>query len=119
MAWAFGLGLERLAMIMFDIPDIRLFWSEDERFLGQFKTVHDRFKPFSKYPVAKRDLSFWIGNSNSSGKEVAQAAAFDENGMYDLIREIGGDLIENVALVSKRVCTDKRAARAHVSDVVD
>jgi phenylalanyl-tRNA synthetase alpha chain len=26
--WAFGLGLERLAMILFDIPDIRLFWSK-------------------------------------------------------------------------------------------
>ena len=24
-AWAFGLGLERLAMVLFDIPDIRLF----------------------------------------------------------------------------------------------
>jgi len=29
--WAFGLGLERLAMILFEIPDIRLFWSEDIR----------------------------------------------------------------------------------------
>lgn len=26
--WAFGLGLERLAMRLFDIPDIRLFWSQ-------------------------------------------------------------------------------------------
>jgi O-phosphoseryl-tRNA(Cys) synthetase len=31
------LGLERLAMVLFDIPDIRLFWTSDQRFLGQFK----------------------------------------------------------------------------------
>ena len=34
--FAFGLGMDRLAMIMFDIPDIRLFAQNDLRFLRQF-----------------------------------------------------------------------------------
>lgn len=33
VGFAFGLGLERWAMKLFEIGDIRLFWSEDERFL--------------------------------------------------------------------------------------
>ena len=36
-AWAFGLGLERLAMVLFSVPDIRLFWSGDQRFLSQVR----------------------------------------------------------------------------------
>ena len=34
--YAFGLGRDRLAMILFDIPDIRLFAQNDLRFLRQF-----------------------------------------------------------------------------------
>ena len=34
--YAFGLGMDRLAMILFDIPDIRLFAQNDLRFLKQF-----------------------------------------------------------------------------------
>ncbi|MDE2000976.1 MAG: phenylalanine--tRNA ligase subunit alpha [Patescibacteria group bacterium] len=34
--FAFGLGLERIAMIKYNIPDIRLFYSGDLRFIKQF-----------------------------------------------------------------------------------
>ena len=34
--FAFGLGMDRLTMILFDIPDIRLFAQNDLRFLKQF-----------------------------------------------------------------------------------
>lgn len=34
--FAFGVGLDRLAMIKYNIPDIRLFYSGDLRFINQF-----------------------------------------------------------------------------------
>jgi len=34
--WAFGFGIERLAMIRYGINDIRLFYENDVRFLAQF-----------------------------------------------------------------------------------
>jgi len=34
--WAFGFGIERIAMIRYGINDIRLFYQNDLRFLGQF-----------------------------------------------------------------------------------
>ena len=34
--WAFGLGVDRFAMVKYDINDIQLFFHGDVRFLGQF-----------------------------------------------------------------------------------
>jgi phenylalanyl-tRNA synthetase alpha chain len=34
--FAFGFGLERLAMILFGVSDIRMFVENDQRFLAQF-----------------------------------------------------------------------------------
>ncbi|GAB2218168.1 hypothetical protein Droror1_Dr00001386 [Drosera rotundifolia] len=89
VAWAFGLGLERLAMVLFDIPDIRLFWSNDERFTSQFAKgqLGIKFKPFSKYPPCYKDVSFWISD------------AFTENNLCEVVRGIAGDLVEEVRLI--------------------
>lgn len=38
-AYAFGMGIERIAMLLYQIPDIRMFYQNDIRFLEQFKTV--------------------------------------------------------------------------------
>jgi phenylalanyl-tRNA synthetase alpha chain len=34
--FAFGMGVERIGMLLHRIPDLRLFYSGDMRFLGQF-----------------------------------------------------------------------------------
>jgi phenylalanyl-tRNA synthetase alpha chain len=34
--FAFGVGVERLTMLQHDIPDIRLLFENDPRFLAQF-----------------------------------------------------------------------------------
>ena len=93
VGWAYGLGLDRLAMILFSIPDVRLFWSQDERFHNQF-TSHDlvTFKPYSKYPPSLRDISFWVPESHSP---------YHVHDFYELARTCGGDLIEHIELIDE------------------
>ncbi|XRB08820.1 phenylalanine--tRNA ligase alpha subunit [Pycnococcus provasolii] len=102
-AWAFGLGLERLAMVLFEIPDIRLFWSEDERFLKQWKGANEsnwrdlRFKSFSKYPAVFKDMAFWLPEDADYGGESNSI----ENNLCELIKDVGGDLVEEVKLIDE------------------
>lgn len=105
LGWAFGVGLERLAMILFSIPDIRLFWSLDARFLSQFSSVDriSRFQPFSKYPASTKDMSFWLRSTSSSagGGLKANTQGFHENDVMEIVRGIGGDLVEDVKLIDE------------------
>ncbi|NCC71161.1 phenylalanine--tRNA ligase subunit alpha, partial [bacterium] len=37
--FAFGMGIERIALLKYQIKDLRLFFENDLRFLNQFKSV--------------------------------------------------------------------------------
>ena len=85
--WAFGFGLERLAIISMELPDIRLLWSEDPRITSQLK-LGQKYKEVSKYPAIVRDISFIVDTG------------FAPNNYFDLIREVvGEDMIEEVTLL--------------------
>jgi phenylalanyl-tRNA synthetase alpha chain len=78
-------------MILYSIPDIRLFWSTDPRFLSQFKAGEiSTFKSYSKYPSCFKDVSFWLPENSN----------FHENDFCDLVRDVAGDLVEDVKKAS-------------------
>lgn len=89
LGWAFGIGLDRIAMLLFGVPDIRLFWSLDERFASQFKQGQiSTFQPYSKFPGVRRDVSYWVGDNT----------ALHTNDLMEIVRGHGGDLVESVVL---------------------
>ncbi len=114
LAWAFGMGLERVAMVLHAIPDIRLFWSQDARWRAQFAPpsggAHGRawerrrFVPFSKYPPIGRDVSFYVDEA---------VAAFAENDLFDLIRSHADDLVESVEKIDEFVDGRGRSSRCY------
>ncbi|EPS44993.1 hypothetical protein H072_1006 [Dactylellina haptotyla CBS 200.50] len=117
IGWAFGLGIERIAMLMYGIPDIRLFWSQDERFGKQFREgVVKRFEAFSKYPGCYKDVAFWLpvqegasaAGGLSKGGEIG-GDKFHENDFMELVRGVGGDLVEDVKLIDE--FTNKKTGR--------
>lgn len=85
--WAFGFGVERLAMVKMGIPDIRILWLDDPRITGQFKDINSRFKEVSKYPETSRDISFIIDKS------------VNLNNYYEIVRDFAENLIEEVKIL--------------------
>ena len=104
--WAFGFGLERLAIVSMTLPDIRLLWSTDERVRRQL-ALGTPYKEVSKYPWVTRDISFVV------------SADFVPNNYFDLIRDIGGDLVEEVSLIdtyehAEKFCAGKVSYTYHI-----
>jgi len=84
--WAFGFGVERIAIASMALPDIRLLWSDDERIKKQLK-LGNVFEEVSKYPPVVRDISFVVSKT------------FVPNDYFDLVRDIAGDLVEEIELL--------------------
>lgn len=75
-------------MLKFGIDDIRLFWSNDQRFFNQFKneSISTQFIPFSLHEASFRDFSFWIKSNQ----------CLDDNDIYNFLRENCENYLEKV-----------------------
>lgn len=88
-AWAFGFGLERMAMILFEIPDIRYLWSNNSAVLDQFDyDSQSQFKPMHLEKPKSRDISFWVNTKD-----------FNSGQFFELLREVCEDRVKEVTLV--------------------
>lgn len=106
--WAFGFGLERLAMPMKRIPDIRIFWSEDPRITGQWGSF-EPYKEVSLYPPVYKEISMIVPKQRfqkdlreeeKSGElELTRDTESDFFAITGVIRDVGGDLIEEVKIL--------------------
>ena len=62
-------------MVLFAIPDIRLFWTDDERFTSQFKAGKIvKFNSYSKYPLCYKDVSFWLPENGLHPNDVYEVS---------------------------------------------
>ncbi|RCN50565.1 hypothetical protein ANCCAN_03178 [Ancylostoma caninum] len=109
VGWAFGLGLERLAMILYGIPDIRLFWSKDSGFLSQFQgkcpTDEVKYKAISVHPQVLFDMSFFLPDGVVFNDMTAN--------VNDTVRNVGGDLVEQVKLTDEFINKKNRRSQTY------
>ncbi|XP_070838752.1 ferredoxin-fold anticodon-binding domain-containing protein 1 [Chaetodon trifascialis] len=86
-----SLNLDLLAVLLFSLPDWRLLWSHDPRFLKEFSlrpSPGEPFHPFSLFPEhISFDISFWTGPT------------WEERKFHAVIREASCGTVEQVKLI--------------------
>lgn len=88
---AVSLNLDLLAVLLFALPDWRLLWSRDPRFLKQFALrppPGKPFQPFSLYPEHLTfDISFWTGST------------WEERRFHAVVREASHGTVKQIKLI--------------------
>ena len=125
IGWAFGIGLERLTMRLYNIPDIRLFWStvrapaaDGISFQPPATLIvsHCAWPASLSLPRHGQDARFLSQFSDTKPRTAFEPYSkyppcykdlafwlpvgdFYDNNFFEVVRGIAGDLVENVALV--------------------
>lgn len=106
--WAFWFGIERLVMAMKEIPDIRVFWSNDKRITKQWWNF-EPYQEVSDYPPVFKDISFLVNKDKFIKDEKDSKKSWQieltkesEANLFDIawiVRDISWDLVEAVELI--------------------
>ncbi len=92
---AMGVGLDRSAMLLKDIEDIRILRSEDPRIKQQMTNL-SHYKAVSKYPPVRQDLS------------VSVLQETNEEDVCEIIKDALGDnsdVVEEITIMSEQITT--------------
>lgn len=93
---ALGMGLDRMLMLLKDIPDIRLLRSPDPAVAGQLTDL-EPYRPVSALPPVRRDLSIAVAHNDRAedlGDRVRTALGDD------------ADVVESVEILQETPCAD-------------
>lgn len=104
--WAFWFWIERLAMALKWVPDIRIFWSSDKRITSQWWNFN-KYKEVSVFPPVFKDISFVVEKTKfnrnyEEEKKSWKLELINEADSFEIAwcaRDVSGWLIEEVKVI--------------------
>lgn len=112
--WAFWFWIERLAMALKKIPDIRIFWSQDERVLSQWWNLEIPYKEISQFPPVYKDISIIVPKQkfiiDENELEEIKLTRETESSFFAItwiIRDLWETLIEEVKIIDNFIDDEK------------
>lgn len=111
-------------MAIKQVPDIRLFWNNDERILKQWGNLDKPYKDISVMPPTYRDILFivpkdkFVKDEHESEKS-GDMELINEVDLFSIawiIRDIAWELIEEVKIIDTKNSTDSSPTNSLHSD---